>query len=180
MKNGYKNVDIKVTAPDGKTAKTYSLIVRPYIDAKNPYQTLNVGKHTQSVTLNDGTTRNFTAYVPEGARESCAGVFVLPDKNGGKFNVWKNLADKTDTQAIDETWTKQQEKFIVIYLDGLTYDNMENDIDYVNKVYDAASRPFAVLHSRGEKLSGRLRRRRYDRADGGNGSDGCVGRPDHS
>ena len=155
LKNGYKNVEIKVTAPDGKTAKTYSLIVRPYIDAKNPYQTLNVGKHTQSVTLNDGTTRNFTAYVPEGARESCAGVFVLPDKNGGKFNVWKNLADKTDTQAIDETWTKQQEKFIVIYLDGLTYDNMENDIDYVNKVYDAASgRSLYCIHEAKNYLVG--------------------------
>ena len=82
LKNGYKNIKIEVTAPDSTTKKEYALTVRPYIDPENPYETLNVGEHQQTVTLNDGTTRTFIAYVPEGARESCAGVFVLPDKNG--------------------------------------------------------------------------------------------------
>ena len=55
----------------------------------------------------------------------------------------EGASDSTDTQAIDADWTKQQEKFIVIYLDGLTYGTSAAeraaDIDYVNKVYAAAS-----------------------------------------
>ena len=143
LNNGYKEITIEVTAPDGTTKKTYALIVRTHIDPANPYATLYTGEHTETVTLANGETRTFTSYVPEGARESCAGVFVLPNKGEGKFDEWKTLADSTDTQAIDADWTKQQEKFIVIYLDGLTYGTSAAeraaDIDYVNKVYAAAS-----------------------------------------
>ena len=143
LNNGYKEITIEVTAPDGTTKKTYALIVRTHIDPANPYATLYTGEHTETVTLANGETRTFTSYVPEGARESCAGVFVLPNKGEGKFDEWKALADSTDTQAIDADWTKQQEKFIVIYLDGLTYGTSAAeraaDIDYVNKVYAAAS-----------------------------------------
>lgn len=143
LNNGYKEITIEVTAPDGTTKKTYALTVRTHIDPANPYKTLYTGEHTETVTLANGETRTFTSYVPEGARESCAGVFVLPNKGESKFDEWKALADSTDTQAIDADWTKQQEKFIVIYLDGLTYGTSAAeraaDIDYVNKVYAAAS-----------------------------------------
>ena len=147
LNNGYKEITIEVTAPDGTTKKTYALTVRTHIDPANPYATLYTGEHTETVTLANGETRTFTSYVPEGARESCAGVFVLPNKGeskfDAKFDAWKALADSTDTQAIDADWTKQQEKFIVIYLDGLTYGTSAAeraaDIDYVNKVYAAAS-----------------------------------------
>ena len=143
LNNGYKEITIEVTAPDGTTKKTYALTVRTHIDPENPYATLYTGEHTETVTLANGETRTFTSYAPEGARESCAGVFVLPNKGESKFDEWKALADSTDTQAIDADWTKQQEKFIVIYLDGLTYGTSAAeraaDIDYVNKVYAAAS-----------------------------------------
>ena len=143
LNNDYKEITIEVTAPDGTTKKTYALTVRTHIDPENPYATLYTGEHTETVTLANGETRTFTSYVPEGARESCAGVFVLPNKGESKFDAWKALADSTDTQTIDADWTKQQEKFIVIYLDGLTYgttaEERAADIDYVNKVYAAAS-----------------------------------------
>ena len=77
LNNGYKEITIEVTAPDGTTKKTYALIVRTHIDPANPYATLYTGEHTETVTLANGETRTFTSYVPEGARESCAGVFVL-------------------------------------------------------------------------------------------------------
>lgn len=143
LNNGYKEIPIVVTAPDGKTTASYTLTVRTYIDPMNPYKTMYVGKHTETVKLDNGETRTFTSYVPEGARESNAGIFILPDQGKNSFDAWKKLADNTDTQAIDEEWTKQQEKFIVVYLDSLTYGESEKereaDIDYVNKVYAAAS-----------------------------------------
>ena len=121
----------------------YTVVVRTHIDPENPYATMYTGEHTETVTLANGETRTFTSYVPEGARESCAGVFVLPNKGESKFDEWKALADRTDTLAIDADWTKQQEKFIVVYLNGLTYGTSAAeraaDIDYVNKVYAAAS-----------------------------------------
>lgn len=145
LNNGYKAVTIEVTAPDNVTKERYDLIVRTEIDASNPYKTLHTGTKVETVTLFDGSTRTFTSYVPDGARESNAGVFVLPENGQAAttFNNWKTLADATDTQAIDDTWTKQQEKFIVISLDGLTYgtsaEERAADIDYVNQVYAAAS-----------------------------------------
>lgn len=143
LKNGLTNFTVKVTAKDGTTEKEYTVVVRTHIDPANPYATLYTGEHTETVTLANGETRTFTSYVPEGARESCAGVFVLPNKGESKFDAWKALADSTDTQAIDADWTKQQEKFIVVYLNGLTYGTSAAeraaDIDYVNKVYAAAS-----------------------------------------
>lgn len=143
LNNGYKEIPIVVTAPDGKTTASYTLTVRTYIDPMNPYKTLYPGEHVETVKLDNGETRTFTSYVPDGARESNAGIFVLPDQGKNSFDAWKTLADKTDTQAIDAEWTKQQEKFIVVYLDGLTYgeseEEREADIDYVNKVYAAAS-----------------------------------------
>lgn len=143
LNNGYKEIPIVVTAPDGKTTASYTLTVRTYIDPMNPYETLYPGEHVETVHLDNGQTRTFTSYVPEGARESNAGIFILPDQGKNSFDAWKTLADDTDTQAIDEEWTKQQEKFIVVYLDGLTYGESEKereaDIDYVNKVYAAAS-----------------------------------------
>lgn len=143
LKSGLTNFTVKVTAKDGTTEKAYTVAVRTYIDPANPYATMYTGEHKETVKLDNGETRTFTSYVPDGARESCAGVFVLPDKDESKLDAWKTLADNTDTQAIDETWTKQQEKFIVVYLDGLTYGTTaaerEADIEYVNKVYAAAS-----------------------------------------
>lgn len=143
LKNGLTNFTVKVIAKDGTTEKEYTVVVRTHIDPENPYATMYTGEHTETVTLANGETRTFTSYVPEGARESCAGVFVLPNKGESKFDEWKALADRTDTLAIDADWTKQQEKFIVVYLNGLTYGTSAAeraaDIDYVNKVYAAAS-----------------------------------------
>ena len=143
LKNGLTNFTVKVIAKDGTTEKEYTVVVRTHIDPANPYATLYTGEHTETVTLANGETRTFTSYVPEGARESCAGVFVLPNDGESKFDEWKALVDSTDTQAIDADWTKQQEKFIVVYLNGLTYGTSAAeraaDIDYVNKVYAAAS-----------------------------------------
>ena len=141
--SGLTNFTVKVIAKDGTTEKEYTVVVRTHIDPENPYATMYTGEHTETVTLANGETRTFTSYVPEGARESCAGVFVLPNKGESKFDEWKALADRTDTLAIDADWTKQQEKFIVVYLNGLTYGTSAAeraaDIDYVNKVYAAAS-----------------------------------------
>lgn len=143
LNNGYKDVKIQVTAPDGVATWTYTLTVRPALDRDNPYKTLYPGEHVEQVALSDGSTRTFTSYVPEGARESTAGVFILPDQGADVFGTWKALADRTDTTPVDGKWTSQQEKLIVVYLDGLTYDASEEgraaDIDYVNKVYAAAS-----------------------------------------
>lgn len=142
LDNGFKLVEISVS--NGAGTQSYELVVRIGIDPQNPYQTLYAGEHEQTVTLDNGEVRSFTAYVPEGARESNAGVFVIPDRSGAAstFEEWKQLADQTDTQTIDDDWIKQQEKFIVICLDGLTYGTSAEaraaDIDYVNKVYTAA------------------------------------------
>lgn len=46
LNNGYKEVTIEVTAPDGTTKKTYALTVRTHIDPANPYATLYTGEHT--------------------------------------------------------------------------------------------------------------------------------------
>ncbi|WP_283675102.1 S-layer homology domain-containing protein [Butyricicoccus sp. Marseille-Q5471] len=141
LHNGYREIPIEVTARDGSTKQTYTLTVRTAIDRMNPYATLYAGTHTETVSMDDGSTRTFTSYVPDGARESNAGVFVLPDQGEAAQTLakWTALADSTDTEAIDADWSKQQEKFIVIGLDGLTYDNLAADIEYVNKVYAAAS-----------------------------------------
>ena len=139
LNNGYKDVTITVTAPDGETQQVYTLTVRTSVDSSDPYKTLYPGKHVEEVTLSDGSTRTFTSYVPGGARESTAGIFVLPDKDADVFEIWKTLADNTDTAAIDAEWETQQEKFIVVYLDDLTYDDPEADIDYVNQAYATAS-----------------------------------------
>ncbi|MGN1008904.1 MAG: cadherin-like beta sandwich domain-containing protein, partial [Butyricicoccus sp.] len=136
--NSYKPVQITVTAPDGKTTQTYRLTVRTEVSPSNPYKTLYPGEHVEEVTLSDGSTPTFTVYVPDGARESTAGIFVLPDEDEDVFETWKTLADNTDTDAIDADWETQQEKFIVVYLDGLTYDDPETDIEYVNQVYNKA------------------------------------------
>lgn len=141
LHNGYREIPIEVTARDGAAKTTYMLIARITIDRMNPYATLYTGESVETVTMSDGTKRTFASYVPEGARESNAGVFVLPEQGQAEqtFETWKTLADNTDKQAVDAEWTKQQEKFIVISLDGLTYDDLEADIEYVNKVYAAAS-----------------------------------------
>lgn len=139
LNNGYKEIAIVVTAPDGTTQSEYTLTVRTYIDPIDPYATLHTGETAETVTLDNGETRTFTSYVPDGARESTAGIFVLPDEDEDAFETWTTLADNTDTLAIDEDWDKQQEKFIVIYLDDLSYTDLEADIDYVNKVYAQAS-----------------------------------------
>ena len=51
LNNGYKEITIEVTAPDGTTKKTYALTVRTHIDPANPYKTLYTGEHTETVTL---------------------------------------------------------------------------------------------------------------------------------
>jgi poly(3-hydroxybutyrate) depolymerase len=152
---GGKTIDIKVNDPNSSSEETYQLQIRTEIDPDNPYQTLFAGEHTESVTLDSGEKRTFTSYVPNGARESTAGIFVLPDKDKDVIDRWKALADQTDTEAIDGEWTKQQEKFIVIYLDGLSYDGSDDDVDYVNKVFQAASgRTMYCIHEAKNYLVG--------------------------
>lgn len=159
LNNGYREVKIEVTAPNGKDRQTYTLTVRTALDRSNPYKTLYPGKHVEAVTLSNGETRTFTSYVPEGARESNPGIFVLPDQGADVFGRWTALADQTDTTPIDGDWKTQQEKFIVVYLDHLTYGGsaaaQAADIDYVNQVYAAASgRTMYCIHEAKNYLVG--------------------------
>ncbi|MDO4175454.1 MAG: PHB depolymerase family esterase [Eubacteriales bacterium] len=153
LMNGYQEVSI------GEGDDAQSLLVRYEIDPDNPYQTLYAGEHTQTVELDNGESRTFTAYVPEGARESTAGVFVLPDQDENVYDKWTTFADNMDSTPIDEEWATQQEKMILIYLDNLTYgtseEEREADIDYVNKVYAMASgRSLYCIHEAKNYLVG--------------------------
>ncbi len=143
LNNDFARVQIEVIDRSGEVFEKHIMVIRTIVDPENPFQTMEKGVHAESVTLFNGEVRSFISYVPDGARENTSGIYVVPDKNTDRFSAWKNLADQTDTQRVDEIWNRQQEKFIVIYLNEMTYgttgEERAADIEYINKVQMVAA-----------------------------------------
>lgn len=81
------------------------------IDPKDPLKPLYQGTFEQTVTVG-GKQRRYLVYIPEGARPSTAGVFVLPENGKTADDLWRDswwrmIADTEETK----------EKLIVFFLE---------------------------------------------------------------
>ena len=81
------------------------------IDPKDPLKPLYQGTFEQTVTVG-GKQRRYLVYIPEGARASAAGVFVLPENGKTADDLWRDswwrmIADTEETK----------EKLIVFFLE---------------------------------------------------------------
>lgn len=110
------------------------------INPVDPYIPLFQGAYEESVTV-DGRRRRFLLYIPEGARESCAGLLILPE-NGVRLegvyekSLWKIIADTEESL----------EKLVLIFLESEdsgwntdeVYGDQSGDVAYIDAVALAA------------------------------------------
>lgn len=107
------------------------------VDPHDPLRPLYLGTYEETITV-AGKQRRFLVYIPEGARPSTAGVFVLAENGKTADDIWKEsrwrmLADMEETK----------EKFIVFFLEPENgvwhtdepYGAEDGDIAYVEAVY---------------------------------------------
>ena len=127
---------------------TYQNRIRP-LDPKRGIELLSTGTFERFVTVG-GRPRRLLIYIPEGARPSCAGIFVLGE-NGQtadqllKDSLWRQLADNDACR----------EKFTVFFLepaDGIwhtdePYGDPDGDVAYVNAAYlEGTKRDLLCVH----------------------------------
>lgn len=114
------------------------------VDPAQPYRPVFVGTFEKWVNVG-GKKRRYLAYVPEGVRESTAGVLVLGGNNRTaddllRDSAWRGLADTEECR----------EKLIVLYLepeDGVwhpdePYDTPDGDVAYIDAVQLSAAERF--------------------------------------
>ena len=112
---------------------------RERINPMEPYLPVYQGLFADTVLVN-GTPRRYLAYVPEGARSSTAGIFVLAGNGKTAADIWR----ESDWKHLADT-EERKEKFIVFFLepqDGVwdtdePYGKETGDIAYVNAVLAA-------------------------------------------
>ena len=100
------------------------------VDPKDPFKPLYQGTFEETVEVG-GKTRRYLLYIPEGARPSTAGVFVLPE------NGWRMIADTEETK----------EKLILFFLEPENgkwqldepYGKPDGDVAYIDAVYLAGT-----------------------------------------
>lgn len=135
----------------------YQHTKRQRIDPKQPYLPQFYGTFEQFVTVG-GQRRRFLLYIPDGVRESCAGVLVLGENGATADDLlresdWCAMADKQPVR----------EKFVVAFLEPLDgtwhadepYGHAGGDIDYVNAVWLAATQRYlCCIHESRVYLTG--------------------------
>lgn len=122
----------------------YQHIIRHKINPEQPYLPQHYGVIEQFVTV-EGRKRRFLLYIPDGVRESCAGVLVL----GGNGRTADDLLRESGWCALADA-RPDREKFIVVFLepeDGVwhidePYGKTDGDAAYVNEVYLAAGQRY--------------------------------------
>ncbi|MDO4269467.1 MAG: PHB depolymerase family esterase [Eubacteriales bacterium] len=111
------------------------------VDPDAPLQPLYVGTFEHTVTVG-GRQRRFLVYIPEGARPSTAGVFVLPENGKTADDLWRESGWRTLADT-DET----REKLIVFFLEpeggkwntAEPYGKPDGDVAYIEAVYLAGA-----------------------------------------
>ena len=111
------------------------------VDPQHPFQPLYCGTFEETVQVG-GKTRRYLLYIPEGARPSTAGVFVLPENGKTADDLWREsgwrmIADTEETK----------EKLILFFLepeDGKwqldePYGKPDGDVAYIDAVYLAGT-----------------------------------------
>ena len=107
------------------------------VDRNDPMRPLYTGVFEKEVTVG-GVSRKYLVYIPEGARPSTAGLFLLPE-NGKtaedmfEEGTWRYIADSEETK----------EKLILFILEPVngrwnteeTYGVPDGDVAYVNAVW---------------------------------------------
>lgn len=114
------------------------------IDPKDPLKPLYQGTFEQTVTVG-GKQRRYLVYIPEGARPSTAGVFVLPENGKTADDLWRDswwrmIADTEETK----------EKLIVFFLEpengkwnaDEAYGKADGDVAYIHAVRLAGEERF--------------------------------------
>lgn len=110
------------------------------IDPAHPYAPLFQGAYTETVTV-DGRQRRYLLYIPPDARESCAGLMILPPsgvtvEQAFEESLWKSIADTEESL----------EKLVLIFLEsepqgwqtGESYADQSGDVAYIDSVAGAA------------------------------------------
>ncbi|RKJ82882.1 hypothetical protein D7X33_01380 [Butyricicoccus sp. 1XD8-22] len=111
------------------------------VDPKDPLRPLYQGTFEETVTVG-GKTRRYLLYIPEGARPSTAGVFVLPENGKTADDLWR---DSGWREIADTEETK--EKLILFFLEpedgawrtGEPYGTPDGDVAYIDAVYLAGT-----------------------------------------
>ena len=111
------------------------------VDPKDPFKPLYQGTFEETVEVG-GKTRRYLLYIPEGARPSTAGVFVLPENGKTADDLWREsgwrmIADTEETK----------EKLILFFLEPENgkwqldepYGKPDGDVAYIEQVYLAGT-----------------------------------------
>ena len=111
------------------------------VDRMAPYRPTYLGTYEETVTVG-GKERRYLVYIPEGARPSTAGVFILPENGKTADDLWRNswwrmIADTEETK----------EKLIVFFLEPENgewnihepYGKPDGDVAYIQQVFLAGS-----------------------------------------
>lgn len=114
------------------------------VDPKDPFKPLYQGTFEETVEVG-GKARRYLVYIPEGARPSTAGVFVLPENGKTADDLWREsgwrmIADTEETK----------EKLIIFFLEPENgkwqidepYGKPDGDVAYIDAVYLAGTQRF--------------------------------------
>lgn len=114
------------------------------VDPRRPFQPLFQGTFESTVEVG-GHCRRYLVYIPEGARPSTAGVFVLPENGKSADDLWRDSL----WRAIADT-EETKEKLIVFFLEPEEgrwnteepYGKPDGDVAYIQAVYLAGCERF--------------------------------------
>ncbi len=114
------------------------------VDPKDPFRPLYQGTFEGFVDVG-GKRRRYLYYIPEGARPSTAGVFVLPEDGKTADDLWRDSGWRTIADT-EET----KEKLIVFFLEpegghwhtDEPYGTPDGDVAYIDAVYTAGTERF--------------------------------------
>lgn len=117
---------------------------RREVDPRKPFQPLFQGTFEHTVEVG-GHRRRYLVYIPEGARPSTAGVFVLPENGKTADDLWRDSQWRMIADT-DET----KEKLIVFFLEPENgrwntqepYGMPNGDVAYIQAVYLAGCERF--------------------------------------
>ena len=120
------------------------------VDPKDPFKPLYQGTFEETVEVG-GKTRRYLLYIPEGARPSTAGVFVLPENGKTADDLWREsgwrmIADTEETK----------EKLILFFLEPENgkwqldepYGKPDGDVAYIDAVYLAGTQRLKDVYKR--------------------------------
>ncbi|WP_317349828.1 PHB depolymerase family esterase [Pusillibacter faecalis] len=114
------------------------------IDPLDPLRPLYQGTFEETVQVGN-QQRRYLVYIPEGARPSTAGVFVLPENGKTADDLWKD----SQWRMIADT-DQAKEKLIVFFLEPENgqwntqepYGKPDGDVAYIQTVYAAGCERF--------------------------------------